>query len=74
MSLPSGSLLIQSYPNRNARQPRNAVFRVALTCRGEVEALCAEHGLDVADVRRWYDGYDLPAFGTGPGGPTHVAT
>ena len=41
---------------------------------GEVEALCAEHGLDVADVRRWYDGYDLPAFGTGPGGPTHVAT
>ena len=28
----------------------------------EVEALCAENGLDLADVRRWYDGYDLPAF------------
>jgi hypothetical protein len=28
----------------------------------EVEGLCAENGLDLADVRRWYDGYDLPAF------------
>ena len=40
----------------------------------EVGALCAEHGLDPADARRWYDGYDLPAFGPRPGGPTHVAT
>ena len=39
----------------------------------EVGALCAEHGLDAEDVRRWYDGYDLPAFGQGPGEPTHVA-
>lgn len=39
----------------------------------EVEALCAEHGLDVADVRRWYDGYDLPAFKPGPEDPRHVA-
>ena len=39
----------------------------------EVEGLCEEHGLDVADVRRWYDGYDLPAFGLGPGGPSHVS-
>ncbi len=38
----------------------------------EVGALCAEHGLDAADVRRWYDGYDLPAFAPGPGEPTHV--
>lgn len=26
---------------------------------GEVEDLCAEYGMDLADVRRWYDGYDL---------------
>ena len=25
----------------------------------EVDALCDVHGLDVADVRKWYDGYDL---------------
>ncbi|MBR3328777.1 MAG: AAA family ATPase [Atopobiaceae bacterium] len=25
----------------------------------EVEHLCARHGLDMADVRRWYDAYDL---------------
>ncbi len=41
---------------------------------GEVEALCERHGLDAADVRRWYDGYDLPAFRPGPGDSTHVAT
>ncbi len=39
----------------------------------EVDRLCAEHGLDVADVRRWYDGYDLPAFRPRPGDPAHVA-
>ena len=38
----------------------------------KVEGLCGEHGLDVADVRRWYDGYDLPAFSPGPAGPNHV--
>ena len=26
---------------------------------GEVEGLCAEYGMDLAEVRRWYDGYDL---------------
>ena len=40
---------------------------------GEVEGLCAEHGLDAGDVRRWYDGYDLPAFRPGPGDPRNVA-
>ena len=25
----------------------------------EVEALCDEYEMDIADVRRWYDGYDL---------------
>ena len=40
----------------------------------EVEGLCAEHGLDAADVRRWYDGYDLPAFRPRRDGPRHVAT
>ena len=35
----------------------------------EVEGLCADHGLDAADVRRWYDGYDLPAFRPKPGEP-----
>jgi hypothetical protein len=39
----------------------------------EVEALCAEHGLDPSDVRRWYDGYDLPAFKPGAGDPRHVS-
>ena len=29
----------------------------------EVEALCEEHGMDLAEVRRWYDGYDLLADG-----------
>jgi hypothetical protein len=38
----------------------------------EVEGLCEEHGLDAEDVRRWYDGYDLPAFAPGPADPTHV--
>ncbi len=39
----------------------------------EMETLCAAHGLDLADVRRWYDGYDLPAFRPGPGDPAHVS-
>ena len=39
----------------------------------EVEGLCAERGLDLADVRRWYDGYDLPAFAPVPGDPERVA-
>jgi hypothetical protein len=39
----------------------------------EVEGLCAAHGLDLADVRRWYDGYDLPAFGARPGEPATVS-
>ncbi len=26
----------------------------------EVEVLCDRHGLDLADVRQWYDGYSLP--------------
>ena len=28
--------------------------------QGEVEALAARHGMDVAELRRWYDGYELP--------------
>ncbi len=40
----------------------------------EVERLCAKRGLDLTDVRRWYDGYDLPAFDPAPGEPDHVAT
>ncbi|MDO4797964.1 MAG: AAA family ATPase, partial [Coriobacteriales bacterium] len=39
---------------------------------GEVEGLCVVHGLDAADARRWYDGYDLPAFRPAPDGPSHV--
>ncbi len=39
----------------------------------EVEGLCDECGLDVDDVRRWYDGYDLPAFRPARGEPRHVA-
>ncbi len=39
----------------------------------EVEELCVERGLDTADVRRWYDGYDLPAFDPAPFEPAHVA-
>ena len=38
----------------------------------EVESLCEEHGLDLDDVRRWYDGYDLPAFAPGPTEPSHA--
>ena len=38
----------------------------------EVEGLCEQSGLDVAEVRRWYDGYDLPAFKPKKGEPTHV--
>jgi hypothetical protein len=30
--------------------------------QAEVDALCARHGLDPDDARRWYDGYDLPTF------------
>ena len=40
----------------------------------EVEALCGRHGMDLADVRRWYDGYDLPAFKPGPDGPRRLPT
>ena len=29
----------------------------------EVEALCARYGLDIDEVRAWYDGYDLPRAG-----------
>ena len=29
----------------------------------EVVALCARHDMDLADMRRWYDGYDLPKAG-----------
>lgn len=29
----------------------------------EVSELCAAHGMDLADMRRWYDGYDLPKAG-----------
>ena len=38
----------------------------------EVEALCEKNGLDPTDVRRWYDGYDLPAFKPKRDEPTHV--
>ena len=40
----------------------------------EVLLLCERHGLDANDVRRWYDGYDLPAFRPLPGDSRHVAT
>lgn len=39
----------------------------------EVAGLCNKYGLDFADVRRWYDGYDLPAFRPGVEGPMHVS-
>ena len=39
----------------------------------EVEGLCEKHGLDLADVRRWYDGYDLPAFKPRAGEPRRLA-
>lgn len=29
----------------------------------EVDGLCARYGMDPADMRRWYDGYDLPKAG-----------
>ena len=29
----------------------------------EVEGLCEEYGMDLAEVRRWYDGYDLRGIG-----------
>ena len=25
----------------------------------EVKGLCEEYGMDLTEVRRWYDGYDL---------------
>ena len=30
---------------------------------GEVEGLCEEYGMDLAEVRHWYDGYDLRGVG-----------
>lgn len=29
-------------------------------CENEVKMLCRKRGLDVSDVRKWYDGYSLP--------------
>ena len=31
--------------------------------QAEVDALCASYGLDIADVRKWYDGYELHDHG-----------
>lgn len=30
---------------------------------GEVRSLCERHDMDFAEMRRWYDGYDLPGAG-----------
>ena len=76
----TGILPIKKYAHQSAVSdfdeytmvdPAQYVPYVGFT-EAEVGALCAEHGLDTDDVRRWYDGYDLPAFAPGPGEPTHV--
>ncbi|MDO4808124.1 MAG: AAA family ATPase [Coriobacteriales bacterium] len=76
----TGILPIKKYAHQSAVSdfdeftmvdPAQYVPYVGFT-EGEVEALCSRHGLDLDDVRHWYDGYDLPAFDSQPGGPTHV--
>ena len=76
----TGILPIKKYAHQSAVSdfdeytmvdPGRYVSYVGFT-EAEVGRLCAEHGLDLADVRRWYDGYDLPAFAPGPTEPTHV--
>ena len=76
----TGILPIKKYAHQSAVSdfdeytmvdPGRYVSYVGFT-EAEVGRLCAEHGLDLADVRRWYDGYDLPAFAPGPAEPTHV--
>ena len=76
----TGILSIKKYAHQSAVtdfdeytmvDPARYVTYVGFT-DDEVGKLCAEHGLDAEDVRRWYDGYDLPAFAPGPTDPTHV--
>lgn len=76
----TGILPIKKYAHQSAVSdfdeytmvdPGRYVSYVGFT-EAEVGKLCAEHSLDLADVRRWYDGYDLPAFAPGPAEPTHV--
>ena len=76
----TGILPIKKYAHQSAVSdfreytmidPAQYVPYVGFT-RAEVEALCSEHGLDRADVRRWYDGYNLPAFKPVPGEARHV--
>lgn len=31
---------------------------------GEVRALCAKHGVDFSEMKRWYDGYRMPGIGS----------
>jgi hypothetical protein len=77
----TGILPIKKYAHQSAVsdfweytmvRPGAYVSYVGFT-KAEVEGLCARHGLDEADVRRWYDGYDLPTFRPGAGSPKHVA-
>jgi hypothetical protein len=77
----TGILPIKKYAHQSAVsdfweytmvRPGAYVSYVGFT-EAEVEGLCARHGLDEADVRRWYDGYDLPTFRPGAGSPKHVA-
>ncbi|MEE1157859.1 MAG: AAA family ATPase, partial [Atopobiaceae bacterium] len=78
----TGILPIKKYAHQSAVsdfweytmvRPGAYVSYVGFT-EAEVEGLCARHGLDEADVRRWYDGYDLPAFKPGPDGPRRLPT
>ncbi len=78
----TGILPIKKYAHQSAVSdfdeytmvdPAQYVPYVGFTDR-EVQTLCTKYGLDIADVRRWYDGYDLPAFNPKAGEPTHQAT
>ncbi len=54
---------VSDFRERTMVRPGSYAPYVGFT-EDEVEVLCKRHGLDLADVRRWYDGYDLEHKGT----------
>lgn len=67
----TGILPIKKYGNQSAvsdfdeftmLQPYRFAPYVGLT-EGEVRALCDAQGMDFEQMRRWYDGYELPGVG-----------